>query len=182
MRNILTEIKKDFYAYKSKYSFDGEYKTCDGSIVASMLVPSYAVVVRYRIYHSLNRSRSRVLRFFSKYLYVRTVKKYGCDIHPCAKIGIPFKIGHASDIVIGPEAELGDNCYIFNGISIGNKYPGKKDEMPRLGDNVIIGTGAKILGDVHIGSNVQIGALSLIISDVAAGTVAVGIPYRPDGK
>ena len=180
MYEIRKTIRKDFCAYKSKFSIDGIYPQAHGTLIGSMLVPAFAVVVRYRIYRSLYKSKSRLCRLLSKYLYVRTIKKYGCDIHPNAQIGVPFKIGHCSDVVIGPEAVLGSNCYIFNGVSIGNRYPGDKDEMPIIGDNVVIGTGAKLLGNISIGNRAKIGALSLIISNVDTGNVAVGIPYRPN--
>jgi len=176
--SLLNIIIKDLHAYKSKYNQNGEYKQTSVGVIFSLLVPEFAVVARFRVYNHLNKSRFQLLKLFAKLIYVRTIKKYSCDIHPEASIGIPLKLGHAIDIVIGPGASIGQNCYIFNGVSIGNKYPGGENKMPSIGDNVIIGTGAKVLGGIKVDDRVKIGALTLVISDVTEGTVAVGVPYR----
>jgi serine O-acetyltransferase len=100
----------------------------------------------------------------------------GVEIHPGATIGERVFIDHGMGVVIGETAEIGDGCTIYHGATLGGTSlePGKRH--PTLGKNVVVGAGAKILGPVHVGDNARIGANSVVLHDVPAGTAVVGVP------
>jgi serine O-acetyltransferase len=175
---LMNSIRMDLTSHKRKYVREKPFKNVNYSITLALINPCFAMVFYYRLYSHLYKSRSRFIRRISIILYYLVSRRYGCDIHPAAKIGVPLKVGHCSDIVIGPLAEIGENCYIFNGVTIGNKYVGEVDEMPVIGGNVIIGTGSKILGGCSIGSYSTVGALTLVIKDVPENSTVVGVPGR----
>jgi serine O-acetyltransferase len=111
---------------------------------------------------------SQISRFFT-----------GIEIHPGAKIGKGFFIDHGSAIVIGETAVLGKNCVIFHNVTIGGtgKHEGKRH--PTIGDNVLIGTGATLLGPIKVGNNVKIGAESVVIMhDIPSNCTVVGAPGK----
>ncbi len=103
----------------------------------------------------------------------------GIEIHPGARLGRRFVIDHGMGVVIGETAEIGDDVYIYHQVTLGgiSSQPGKRH--PTIGDNVIIGAGAKVLGAISIGDNARIGANAVVVSPVAAGATVVGIPARP---
>ncbi len=104
---------------------------------------------------------------------------FASDISCKAKIGPGLMILHGHDIVIGADSSIGENCKIFNGVTLGNKDTEIPDnEQPKVGNNVIIGTGSKLLGSIVVGDNVKIGANSVVISDIPSDSVAVGVPAR----
>lgn len=177
-REFMQNLKFDLDAHKAKYSKSGDIKRNSKSLFISMLNPVFELVVSYRVYSRLFKSKSVILRKLSLLIYSIAYRRFGCDIHPAATIGVPVKIGHCSDIVIGPLVVIGKNCYIFNGVTIGNKYVGEKNGMPTVGNNVILGTNSKILGDIAIESDATIGALTLVIKNVRSGCTMVGIPGR----
>ena len=127
----------------------------------------------YRIYHGLwkhgwfflARALSQVSRFLS-----------GVEIHPGATIGRRFFIDHGMGVVIGETAEVGDDVTIYQGVTLGGTSlnPGKRH--PTVGDRVVIGGGAKILGNITIGENCRIGAGSVVLRDVPADSTVVGVP------
>jgi serine O-acetyltransferase len=103
----------------------------------------------------------------------------GIEIHPGARIGHGLFIDHGSGVVIGETAEIGDNVTIYQGVTLGGtgKETGKRH--PTVGDNVIFGAGAKVLGAVDVGDNAKIGAGSVVVSDVPKNSTVVGNPGRP---
>ncbi|TPH18953.1 serine O-acetyltransferase [Litorilituus lipolyticus] len=105
---------------------------------------------------------------------------YASDISLKAKLGKGLMIMHGHDIVIGADVVIGDNCKIFNGVTMGNKdiTLTSKDNQPRIGNNVVLSTGAKILGAINIGDDVIVGANSVVIKDCEEGFTYVGIPAR----
>ena len=102
----------------------------------------------------------------------------GIEIHPCAKIGKGFFIDHGMGVVIGETAEIGDNCLIYHGVTLGGVSLEKTKRHPTLGDNVVVGAGAKVLGAIEIGDNSRIGANAVVLKDVPQNSVVVGIPGR----
>lgn len=103
----------------------------------------------------------------------------GIEIHPGATIGKDLFIDHGMGVVIGETAQIGDNVTIFHGVTLGgtgNEKDAKRH--PTIGNNVIIGTGAKLLGPIRVGDNARIGANAVVLTDVPAGATAVGIPAR----
>ncbi|SMH58279.1 serine O-acetyltransferase [Azospirillum agricola] len=103
----------------------------------------------------------------------------GIEIHPGATIGRRFFIDHGMGVVIGETAEIGDDVMLYHGVTLGGTSlaPGKRH--PTLGDGVIVGAGAKILGAITVGEGARIGANAVVVADVAPGTAMVGIPARP---
>ena len=105
-----------------------------------------------------------------------TRKRYGVEIHPAAQIGRRFMIDHGMGIVIGETSIIGDDCLIYQGVTLGmtGKHGGKRH--PTLGNNVLIGAGTKVLGPVYIGDNARIGAGSVVLRNLPANCTAVGVP------
>jgi len=116
---------------------------------------------------TLGRFVSHIGRFFT-----------GIEIHPAAKLGRRFIIDHGMGVVIGETAQIGDDVYIYHQVTLGgtSDAPGKRH--PTIGNHVIIGAGAKLLGDITVGDNARIGANAVVVASVAADTTMVGIPAR----
>ena len=102
----------------------------------------------------------------------------GVEIHPAAKIGRGVLIDHGSGVVIGETAEVGDNCTIYQGVTLGGtgKHAGKRH--PTLGNNVMVGSGAKVLGPFKVGDNSKIAANAVVLDEIPENSTAVGIPAR----
>ena len=138
-----------------------------------LLYQSMHVLIFYRIAHGLYKIKlfflarliSQLGRFFT-----------GIEIHPGAKIGKGLFIDHGMGVVIGETAEIGDNVTIYHGVTLGGTGKDKGKRHPTIGNNVIIGCGAKILGPISIGDRAKIGANSVVLKDVPKGKTAVGIP------
>ena len=114
---------------------------------------------------------SRFISQFSRFLT-------GIEIHPGAKIGRRFFIDHGMGVVIGETSEIGDDCTIYHGVTLGGTSWRKGKRHPSLGQNVIVGAGAKILGPISVGGQAKIGSNAVVVRDVPAGATAVGIPAR----
>ncbi len=110
----------------------------------------------------------------------------GIEIHPGATIGRGFFIDHGMGIVIGETAEIGDNVTLYHGVTLGGTTWQKGKRHPTIGNNVVIGAGAKVLGPVTIGDNTRIGANSVVISEIPSNSIVVGIPgkvvFRVEGE
>ena len=116
------------------------------------------------------------LRLILEY-FIRII--YSSDISLKSKIGPGLVILHGHDIVVGGSVKIGKNCKIFNGVTLGNKDTETTiNQQPLVGDNVVIGTGAKILGAIQIGDNVTIGANSVVINNIPNSVVVAGIPAK----
>ena len=102
--------------------------------------------------------------------------KTGADIHPGATIGNSFFIDHATGVVIGETAVIGDHVIIYQGVTLGGVSSSKGKRHPTIGNNVVIGTGAIVLGNITIGNNVRIGAGSVVLKDIPDDSTVVGIP------
>ncbi|WP_300261869.1 serine O-acetyltransferase EpsC [Clostridium sp.] len=138
-----------------------------------LLYQSIHVLIFYRIAHGLYKIKlfflarliSQLGRFFT-----------GIEIHPGAKIGKGLFIDHGMGVVIGETAEVGDNVTIYHGVTLGGTGKDKGKRHPTIGNNVIIGCGAKILGPISIGDGAKIGANSVVLKDIPESKTAVGIP------
>ncbi|ADG04908.1 serine O-acetyltransferase [Kyrpidia tusciae] len=129
----------------------------------------------YRVAHRLYlRRRFTLARMVSQFARFLT----GIEIHPGAKIGRGVFIDHGSGVVIGETAEIGDNVTIYQGVTLGGTGKEKGKRHPTVGNNVLISTGAKILGAITIGDNSKIGAGSVVLKDVPPNSTVVGIPGR----
>ena len=102
----------------------------------------------------------------------------GIEIHPGAEIGKAFFVDHGMGVVIGETSEIGDNVTLYHGVTLGGTTWKKGKRHPTVGNNVVIGTGAKVLGPVRIGENTRIGANSVVVNDIPPNSVVVGIPGK----
>ena len=116
--------------------------------------------------------------FIARWISQRNRKKTGIEIHPSAKIGSGLLIDHGMGVVIGETAEIGDNCTIYQGVTLGGTGKDVGKRHPTLGDNVMVGAGAKVLGPINIGNNVKIAANAVVLQNVPDDCTAVGIPAR----
>ena len=102
----------------------------------------------------------------------------GIEIHPGARIGRRLFIDHGMGVVIGETTVIGDDCILFQGSTLGGRSMRRGKRHPTLGDRVLVGAGAKVLGPVWIGDDAQVGANAVVVKDVAPGAIAVGVPAR----
>ncbi|MBR4749834.1 MAG: serine O-acetyltransferase [Abditibacteriota bacterium] len=102
----------------------------------------------------------------------------GIEIHPGAVIGSGLFIDHGMGVVIGETAEIGNDCVLYHGVTLGGVSMSRSKRHPTLGNNVIIGAGAKVLGNITLGDNVRVGANAVVLKDVPADTSVVGVPGR----
>lgn len=137
--------------------------------------PGFQAIVMHRFSHWLWRRKLRFLARFSAHL-ARFLT--GVEIHPGAVMGKRFFIDHGMGIVIGETSEIGDNCSIYHGVTLGGTTWQKGKRHPTLHDNVVVGAGAKILGPVTIGEGARIGSNAVVVKDVPPGATVVGIPGR----
>ena len=137
--------------------------------------PGIQAVLLYRIAHFLWVIN---LPFVPRYLSSIAKQLTGVDIHPGATIGKHFFIDHGTGVVIGETTIIGENVTLYQGVSLGgvSLQPGKRH--PTLGDNIVVGAGAKILGPIKIGDNVKVGANSVVTKDIPDNCVVVGVPGR----
>lgn len=118
-------------------------------------------------FHGLARVMSQFTRFMT-----------GVEIHPAAQIGKRFFIDHAMGVVIGETTVIGDDCVLYQGVTLGGTGNESGKRHPTLGNNVTVGTGAKVLGNIHVGNNVRIGGNSVVVKDVPDNCTVVGVPGR----
>ncbi|MDD6771788.1 serine O-acetyltransferase EpsC [Inconstantimicrobium porci] len=140
-----------------------------------ILYPSVHALISHRIAHWFYKHKM----FFIARLTSQLSRHFtGIEIHPGAKIGKGLFIDHGMGVVIGETAEIGDNVTIYHGVTLGGTGKEKGKRHPTVGNNVLIGCGAKVLGNIKIGDNSNIGANSVVLKDIPAGATAVGIPAK----
>ena len=139
------------------------------------LYPCFKVLIYYKIAHFFY---IRKHYFIARFLSERAKRKTGIEIHPGAIIGKNLFIDHGTGIVIGETTIIKDNVTIYHGVTLGGRGLDKGKRHPTIGNNVIIGCGAKILGNINIGNNVKIGANSVVLKDVIDNATIVGIPGK----
>jgi serine O-acetyltransferase len=171
LREFWYLIKSDLYRYTGKIS---KYLL----IRYLLLDPGF----KYTFWMRLNRYlRQKSIFLYSigiiaKLFLFHYRYKYGIDIHPSTQIGSGFYIGHFGCIVVNSDAIIGNNCNISHGVTIGVSNRGKRKGCPTIGNEVYIGPGAKIFGNINIGNNVAIGANCVVTRDIPNNAVVVGIP------
>lgn len=154
----------------------------DSRLEALLCSSGFHCICLYRLAHSLWQKNFRLTaRCLSQLARFLT----GIEIHPGAKIGRGFVIDHGMGVVIGETAEIGDNVTLYHDVTLGGTTVFDRHgklrckRHPTIGNNVIIGSGAQILGPVNIGNNCKIGSNAIVIKDVPAGTTVVGFPAHP---
>jgi serine O-acetyltransferase len=137
--------------------------------------PGFHAILAHRLAHRLYRARipllPRVISQWSRFLT-------GIEIHPGARIGRRFFIDHGMGVVIGETTEIGDDVLLYQGVTLGGTGNEKGKRHPTLGDRVVVGTGAKILGGIRIGDDVKVGAGSVVVRPVPDNCTVVGVPGR----
>lgn len=140
-----------------------------------LLYPGFHILIFHKIAHFFYYHRfhfiARLLSQIGRWLT-------GIEIHPGAKIGRRLFIDHGMGIVIGETATIGNDCTIYHGVTLGGTGKDKKKRHPDLGNNVMVGAGAKVLGPIQIGDNVKIGANAVILKNVPSNSTIVGIPGK----
>lgn len=137
--------------------------------------PGLHAILFHRLAHSLYKKK-----FFVTARFLSQISRFltGIEIHPGAKIGEGLFIDHGSGVVIGETAEIGDNVTIYQGVTLGGTGKEKGKRHPTIGDNVVISSGAKVLGSFTVGDNVKIGAGSVVLKPVPPNCTVVGVPGR----
>lgn len=137
--------------------------------------PGFHAILLHRIAHILWRMKipviPRLISHINRFLT-------GIEIHPGAKIGKGFFIDHGMGVVIGETTEIGENVLIYQGVTLGGTGKEKGKRHPTIGNNVVIGAGAKVLGPITIGDNTRIGAGSVVLKSVPPNCTVVGVPGR----
>ena len=166
---ILAKIKQDLQAV-----FDRD-PAATSKLEVILTYAGFHALLAYRIAHWLKTYDVPILpRVISQ--LARWVT--GVEIHPSAKIGTGFFIDHGMGVVIGETAEIGDYVTLFQGVTLGGTGKERGKRHPTLGNHVVVGAGAKILGGIMIGDNVKIGANSVVLKNVAANSTVIGVPAR----
>ncbi|MDE6840367.1 MAG: serine O-acetyltransferase [Oscillospiraceae bacterium] len=140
-----------------------------------LLYPGVHATIYHRIAHFLYCHR---LKFLARCVSQWSRCWTGIEIHPGAKIGRRLVIDHGMGIVIGETAEVGDDCLIYHGVTLGGTGKDQGKRHPTIGNNVLISTGAKVLGPFRVGDNSRIAANAVVLSEVPADATAVGIPAQ----
>jgi serine O-acetyltransferase len=137
--------------------------------------PGFHAMMVHRFSHRLwGHGFKWLARFISHLGRVFT----GIEIHPGARIGQRFFIDHGMGVVIGETAEIGDDCTLYHGVTLGGTSWNKGKRHPTLGKGVVVGAGAKILGPIEVGDGAKVGSNAVVVKSVPAGATAIGIPAR----
>ena len=166
---LITSIKKDI-----KAAF--EHDPAAANILEILLAyPGFHARQYHRLAHTLFRWHipvlPRLISHISRFLT-------GIEIHPGAKIGERFFIDHGMGVVIGETAEIGDNVTLYQGVTLGGTSHQRTKRHPTLGNNVVVGVGAQLIGAITIGDNTKVGAGSVVVTSVPANATVVGVPGR----
>lgn len=139
------------------------------------LYPGVRAVIDHRIANWFYRHN---MFYLARYVSQRSRKKTGIEIHPAAQIGKGLFIDHGMGVVIGETTVIGDNCTIYQGVTLGGTGKDKGKRHPTIGNNVLIGSGAKVLGPFSVGDNAKIAANAVVLSEVPPNSTCVGVPGR----
>lgn len=139
------------------------------------LYPSFKVMCYYRLAHRLYLGHHY---FWARWVSQKGARRTGIEIHPGAQIGRGFFIDHGNGVIIGETTVIGDNVTLYQGVTLGGTGKEQGKRHPTIGNNVMISTGAKVLGSFKIGDNSKIGAGSVVLNEVPPNSTVVGVPGR----
>ena len=166
---MFNDLRDTINAYKARDP------AARSSLEVLLLYPGVKAVRSYRKAHWLHEHGCK---FLARMISQRSRRVTGIEIHPGAKIGKRLVIDHGMGIVIGETSEVGDDCLIYHGVTLGGTGKDVGKRHPTIGDNVLIGTGAKVLGPITIGSNSRVAANSVVLTDIPEDSTAVGVPAK----
>jgi len=152
---------------------------CHRFIQPLLYFKGFQAVQAYRLGHWLWRQGRRDFAYF---IQMRTSELFGVDIHPNARIGQGIMIDHAHSIVIGETAVVGDNVSMLHSVTLGGTGKEEEDRHPKIGDGVLIGAGAKVLGNIRVGHCSRIAAGSVVLHEVPDCTTVAGVPAKVVGE
>lgn len=146
-----------------------------GKLEVLLLYPGLHAIWYYRVAHAL---QNRGMIFLARAISQHAAKVTGIEIHPAAQIGKRFFIDHGHGVVIGETTEIGDDVTLYQGVTLGGtgKETGKRH--PNIGDGVMIGAGAKVLGPITIGANTNVASGAVVLQDIPENSTAVGVPAQ----
>ena len=148
---------------------------CDRFLLPMLFFKGFQAIQAYRIAHWLwTKGRRDMARFFQ----MRASETFGVDIHPAAKIGKGIMIDHAHSIVIGETAVVGDNVSMLHSVTLGGTGKEEQDRHPKIGEGVLIGAGAKVLGTIKVGHCSRIAAGSVVLQEVPPCKTVAGVPAK----
>ncbi|MDX2203845.1 MAG: serine O-acetyltransferase [Hyphomicrobiaceae bacterium] len=151
---------------------------CSRYIEPLLYFKGFHALVTHRFAHELWKVGRRD---FALYLQSQASRIFAIDINPAAKIGRGIMLDHGTALVIGETATVGDNCSILQGVTLGGTGKETGDRHPKIGDNVLIGAGAKVLGNIRVGNCSRIAAGSVVLSEVPPNVTVAGVPARVVG-
>jgi serine O-acetyltransferase len=166
---MFERMKEDIAAVKARDP------AATSTIQIMLLYPGYRAIRAYRKAHWLHKHN---MPFLARFISQRCSHKTGIEIHPGATIGKRFFIDHGHGVVIGETAEIGDDVTLYQGVTLGGTGKDVGKRHPTVGNNCLIGSGAKILGPIKIGDNSRIAAGAVVLNDIPSDSTAVGIPAR----
>jgi serine O-acetyltransferase len=152
---------------------------CQRFLQPLLFFKGFQAVQAYRVGHWLWRQGRLDLSYF---IQMRVSEMFGVDIHPAARIGKGIMIDHAHSIVIGETAVVGDNVSMLHSVTLGGTGKEEEDRHPKIGDGVLIGAGAKVLGNIRVGECSRIAAGSVVLEDVPPCKTVAGVPARIVGE
>ncbi len=164
---FLTETMRAYRERDPAARSNLEVLLCYPGLHAVVIHSASSFLWRHRLF-TFGRFLSHLGRFFT-----------GIEIHPAAKLGRRLIIDHGMGVVIGETAEIGDDVYIYHQVTLGGTSLSHGKRHPTIGNNVIIGAGAKVLGAIEIGEGARIGSNAVVVAPVPAETTVVGVPARP---
>lgn len=170
--SFLECVKRDFQAALDN---DPAARGPLAPIEVALTYPGFHAILIHRITHVIYRLG---VPFLPRVLSILNRFFTGIEIHQAARIGPGFFIDHGMGVVIGETAEVGENCMLFHGVTLGGTGKQKGKRHPTLLDGVVVGAGAKILGAITIGRNSYVGGNSVVLNDVPDNSTVVGIPGR----
>lgn len=151
---------------------------CNRYLEPLLYFKGFHALATHRFAHELWRDGRRD---FALYLQSQASRIFAVDIHPAARFGKGIMIDHATGLVIGETAMVGDNCSFLHGVTLGGSGKETGDRHPKIGDNVLIGAGAKVLGNIAVGNCSRVAAGSVVLSEVPPNTTVAGVPAKVIG-
>ncbi len=169
MTRFLSLIKEDVATVRERDP------AASSKLEVLLLYPGLHAIWYYRVAHAL---QNRGMVFLARAISQHAAKTTGIEIHPAAKIGQRFFIDHGHGVVIGETTEIGDDVTLYQGVTLGGtgKETGKRH--PNIGDGVMIGAGAKVLGPITIGANTNVASGAVVLQDIPENSTAVGVPAQ----
>ena len=165
--SVIASIRRDIRAARERDP------AAVGNLEVILAYPGFHARQFHRLAHTLYKLKvpvlPRLISHFSRFLT-------GIEIHPGARIGEGLFIDHGMGVVIGETSEIGDNCHLYQGVTLGGTSTKREKRHPTLGNNTVVGAGAQVIGAIYVGENARIGAGSVVVTNVPANATVVGVP------